>query len=101
MDDTRRLALPEAAVFRTSLRRPTPERPAPKELGWLDKLLSSRKTRIEDASRQAIGRYDQELANWQRQQEDFNKAVARRKLLVERLIYESTDAMETFRGESA
>jgi hypothetical protein len=75
---------------------PAPERPAPKEQGRLDKLLSSRKTRIEDASRQAIARYEQELANWQRQQEDFNKAVARRKLLVERLIYESRDAMETF-----
>ncbi len=77
-----------------------PAQPRPRELGWLDKLLSSRKRRIEDANRIADEDYRQAMAKWRQAKADFDAQMARRKELVETLIYEDVGAMETFLEES-
>jgi hypothetical protein len=77
-----------------------PVAPVLAPLGFLDRLIPSRKARIEAANQEAAARHAAELHDWTVQKADFEKAVARRKLLVERLIYQSDDAMEIFLEES-
>ena len=77
-----------------------PAKPRPRALGWLDRLFSSRRRRVEDANRVAEDAYQRELAKWREAKAEFDAQMARRKALVETLIYQDVAAMETFLEES-
>lgn len=79
---------------------PEPAKPAPIPLRFLDRMFSGRRARIQEADRLALARYEGELRDWTQQRVEFEGAVARRKLLVEKSIYEINDAMEIFLEES-
>jgi hypothetical protein len=77
-----------------------PGMPRPQVLGFLDRLFRRRRERIESANRAAEEGYRQAMSEWHRQKAEFEDQVARRKALVETLIYQDVDAMETFLEES-
>ena len=77
-----------------------PSPPQPRALGWLDKLISSRRRRVEDANRVAVEDYQQDRAKWRQAKAEFDAHMTRRKVLVETLIYEDAGAMETFLEDS-
>lgn len=79
---------------------PQPLKPTPTPFGFWDKLLSSRKAKVEAANERASDVYAFDSKRWRQEKEAFDQAVSRRKLLVERLIYQSDDAMEIFLEES-
>jgi hypothetical protein len=79
---------------------PQPVMSKPLTLGFWDKVFASRKARIADANDSAHARWEEEMAGWRSRKCDYDSQLARRKLLVERLIYESVEAMEIFLEES-
>lgn len=79
---------------------PEPATPRPRELGWLDKLIGSRRRRVEDANRAADEAYRQAQAKWRQDKAKFDAQMSQRRELVETLIYEDVNAMETFLEDS-
>lgn len=84
----------------TAFGEPEPIEPRPRALGWLDKLFSSRKRRVVEANRAAEDAYRRVHSQWQEAKVEFDALMARRKVLVETLIYQDVAAMETFLEES-
>lgn len=72
----------------------------PLNVGFWDKVFRTRRARIDEANRNADARYEEEMLGWRSRKREFEVQLARRKLLVEKLIYESVDAMEIFLEES-
>lgn len=83
----------------TPFGEPKPDSPIPQKLGLLGRLLSSRRRRVEDANRAADEEYREAVAEWESAKASFDQQLAKRKALVETLIYEDTSAMEQFLEE--
>lgn len=74
--------------------------PSLKPLGFFDRLLNSRATRIVQANRQADETYEASRASWRSEKAEFDAQVAERRKLVEESIYADVPAMEQFLEES-
>lgn len=79
---------------------PEPLAPKPQAPGFIDKLFTSRRQRLEEENRAATERYNAALIDWKQRRAEFDKQVADRKVLVESLIYEDVGAMENFLTQS-
>lgn len=79
---------------------PEPARPAPRALGLLDKVFRSRRLRLEAANRRDEEDWRAALTKWHGAKAAFDSAVAQRRSLVEKLIYEDLGAMGSFLEES-
>lgn len=82
-----------------SFDEPAPTMPAPQVPGLLDKLFRSRGQRIADSNAAAELRHNEAMAQWNGRRVEFDLQVAKRRLLVESLIYDDIGAMESFLEE--
>lgn len=81
-------------------REQEPVMPKPRSLGFLDKLFKSRRVRVEAANQEARECYEEALSTWRQEKAMFDRQIAKRKVLVEQLIYEDIHAMEAFLEEN-
>lgn len=79
---------------------PEPSMPKPQALGFLDKIFKSRRQRVEAANRAADARYREAMSDWRKDKAEFERQLARRQEVVEKLIYEDLGAMEGFLEEN-
>jgi hypothetical protein len=77
-----------------------PDLPEERKLGWLDRLFSSRRRRIEEENAAAVTRFQEAVASWNTSKLEFDKQVTERRNFVETLIYQDTAAMERFLEEN-
>jgi hypothetical protein len=77
-----------------------PVRPREEPLGWLDRLFSSRRQKVEEQNAAAIARYDGQVSEWEREHCEFEERNKQRREFVESLIYNDVSAMETFLEET-
>ena len=82
-----------------SFDEPAPTMPVPQVPGLLDKLFRSRGQRIADSNAAAELSHNEAVAQWNGRRVEFDLQVAKRKLLVESLIYDDLGAMESFLEE--
>lgn len=68
----------------------------PQRLSMIDKLVASRRQRVEEANRAALERHQQAMEAWRLDKVQFEQQQAARKELLETLIYEDAAAMESF-----
>ena len=67
--------------------------------GFFDRVFKSRMQRIRDANEAADESYREAKKDWERSKATFDREVAKRKVLVESLIYLDVSAMESFLEE--
>jgi hypothetical protein len=79
---------------------PKPSAPIAKSLGLFDRLLPGRSRKIEEANRAADASHRAAAVSWVAEKATFDRQVAERKMFLESLIYESTEAMERFLEET-
>lgn len=72
---------------------PAPSQPAPKRIGFFDKLFG-RRARIEAANQAALERYQADKANWEALKAQFVTAERDRKTFIEKQVLVDPDAMD-------
>jgi hypothetical protein len=77
-----------------------PEIPVLRNYGWLDRLFSSRRRKIESENAATTLRFQDANASWNASKSEFAEKIAERKLFLESLIYKDTSAMEDFLEEN-
>lgn len=78
---------------------PMPRPPHQRALSWMDRFFSGRRRKIEEQNREAVGRYEDDVAAWKAAKTKFNRQIAERKVFLETLIYEDTTVMERYLEE--
>lgn len=73
---------------------PRPTSPVLRNLGFLDKLFASRRARIDADNRAAMRQHEQDVTAWEAHFAVHREAEAKRRRLIEELIYRDSEAME-------
>ncbi|MFJ2993666.1 DUF4236 domain-containing protein [Pandoraea sp. NPDC087047] len=78
---------------------PSPAKPPPLKLRLLDKLLKSRRLKVEAAHRKAVAEYEQQTREWNAEKIEFTRMAEVRRDFIERRIYSDIAAMEIWLEE--
>lgn len=92
--DTPAPVTPRHEPARFTEERPTP--PHDTQYGFLDKLMASRRARIDEGNARARATYERELAAWEQRLREHQAREAEHQRLLEHGLYEDVQAMEDF-----
>ncbi len=73
-----------------------PLAPKPRKPSLMDRLFKKRLGRLEAANAQALAAFKEDLAAWQRKEDNFQAEMKARQEMILHGIYEDTEAMETW-----
>ncbi len=77
-----------------------PTRPHDQPLGWLDKLIPSRRRKVEERNLASTARYEDQVSEWEQKYRNFEEVNKQRRELIDVLIYKDASAMEAFLDET-
>lgn len=83
----------------TTYSEPKPKPQPERSLGFFDRLIPSRRSKIEVENRDAAIRHCNDVSAWETANAAFDRQIAKRRELVETLIYMDSSAMENFLEE--